>query len=295
MDLACLTAEELLKLAVPHEDIAPLLAGRPAPGSDAWRRLQQDAGDLLARMGRADSGPRPPEEATAEFGPYYYVYVFLALLPHVRAYHREHGIPAEVSWFTLTDLGRHMAVHRRLHGRPGLNAVWWHTLHFRGLLYALGRLQFERAPLGEAMAGLARSAGIDAEAGEPVLSVHIPDFLGPMTPEACEESFRRAREFFPRHFPEDFPDGKVRLAVCDSWLLDGRLAAHLPRGSNIVAFQRRFVTGNPRPDRDGILPFVYGTAEPPAVPPRRTSLERAVATLLDGGAVPCWTMGVTRL
>lgn len=72
-----------------------------------------------------------------------------------------------------------------------------------------------------------------------VLGVHIPaagPFHGPMTPEACEESFRQAVAFFRRHFPgHDF-----RAFTCKSWILDSQLARSLPESSNIVRFQRRF-------------------------------------------------------
>ena len=63
------------------------------------------------------------------------------------------------------------------------------------------------------------------------LSTHIPQ-SGPMTPEAVDDAFSRARAFVAAHFPE------LRLSsfTCDSWLLDPELAAALPT-SNIAAFQ----------------------------------------------------------
>ena len=73
----------------------------------------------------------------------------------------------------------------------------------------------------------------------PVLGVHIPSagpFHGPMSPEACEESFREAVPFFRAHFPEH----RFRGFTCKSWLLDRQLARYLPASSNIVLFQRRF-------------------------------------------------------
>ncbi len=73
-----------------------------------------------------------------------------------------------------------------------------------------------------------------------VLGVHIPaagPFHGPMTPEACDESFRQAVPFFRSHFPEH----GFRGFTCKSWILDSQLAHRLPESSNIMRFQRRFV------------------------------------------------------
>ncbi|WP_370025685.1 acyltransferase domain-containing protein [Planotetraspora sp. GP83] len=274
-----ITPEDLLRLAVPHEDVNPVLAGVPKPGSDARREIDRYVSQLADTMGRLDEPPGFPDEAATEFGPYFYVYVYLAAAPYTRAYHRERGIPEEVSWATLTDLGRHMAMHRRRYGTPGLHAPWWHARHFSGLVYALGRLQFDRARLGEELA-----AGAGRPAGEPVLAVHIPDFAGPMSPEACDASYAQARKFFPQHFPEEPFD----LAICISWLLDEQLADYLPEESNIVAFQRRFRPAYLAPDNAGLISFIYGTDLPPDDLPRRTALERAVADHLAAGK--SWNM-----
>lgn len=78
-----------------------------------------------------------------------------------------------------------------------------------------------------------------ASPNSPVLGVHIPSagpFHGPMTPEACEESFQAAIPFFRAHFPEH----GFGAFTCKSWLLDSQLTRYLSANSNIVRFQRRF-------------------------------------------------------
>ncbi len=130
----------------------------------------------------------------------------------------------------------------------------------------------------------------------PVLGVHIPSagpFHGPMTAEACEESFRAAVPFFREHFPEhDF-----RGFTCKSWLLDHQLAQHLHAFSNIVAFQRRFHLVPMRAATDAqALERIFGIADkdPPllfdwAQAPQDTSLRRILARhALAGGR---WRMG----
>ncbi|WP_197093753.1 acyltransferase domain-containing protein [Nonomuraea sp. SBT364] len=276
---------ELLRLAVPHEDVAGVLAARPRPGTEAWWLLERCVHTLVSAMGELDDPPQFPELPD----PYFYVYVYLAAAPHVRAYHRSRGIPDDVASRTLADLGRNMAVHRKRHGAGGLNAPFWLMLHFRGLIYDLGRLQFQRAGLGTRTAEAIRAEGLPCEPGEPVLSVHIPDFLGPMTPAACDAAFDRAAEFFPRYFPEEKP----RYAVCHSWLLDDQLAGYLPEESNIIRFQRRFRQAYRHENDGGIVAFVFGADGPDL--PRRTNLERAVGDHLRAGRTWHLTSGWTTL
>ncbi|MFC4008651.1 acyltransferase domain-containing protein [Nonomuraea purpurea] len=268
---------ELLRLAVPHEDVNAVIAARPEPGDPRWWLAERCAHSLVATMGVVD-GP-PPFPVLPELGPYFYVFVYLAALPHTRAYHRRLGVPEEVSWATFADLGRNMAVHRKRHGTGGLHAPDWFMLHARGLLFEMGRLQFNRAKLNRRVGQALESAGLPVGPGSPALGVHVPDFRGPMTPAACDASFERAREFFPRHFPDE----DVRVVTCGSWLLDEQLARYLPAESNIVAFQRRFHLLD-RYDGSDMMAFVFGgDAADLARLPRRTRLERAVGDHLAAG------------
>lgn len=117
--------------------------------------------------------------------------------------------------------------------------------------------------------------------GDPVINIHIPE-CGPLNPEACRDSMRRAREFFAKYLPE-YP---WKAFFCDSWLLDPQLQKILPPESNILAFQRGaylipfpgeadtiFRCFGVKAARDGI-----GTV------PLRTSLQHTLVKFLkDGG------------
>jgi hypothetical protein len=83
-----------------------------------------------------------------------------------------------------------------------------------------------------------------------------------------------------------FPDQRLRVRYCISWLLDPQLLEYLPETSNIVQFQRVFRVG-PAKDDDGdssVRTFVFGN---PAVPveslPQRSSLERAAVAHWKAG------------
>ncbi|GHI08503.1 acyltransferase [Streptomyces cellostaticus] len=279
--------EALLDLAVPHEDINELVALR--------RTVTGDPGTLRLLEGCVEELLRDPEEtgrtpdlgellasAPATLNGLFAVYVFLAALPHTLAHHRERGIPPEVSRRTLADLGRHMAVYRRRHGRAGVQSRRWLVRHFRGELYQLGRLQFERARLGQRTAPVIAAAGLDAAPGTACLNLHIPDFHGPLTPSACDRSLALARDFFALHFPEEHAEA----VLCHSWLLDPQLKRYLSAQSNIIRFQERFRVAreDTEPADTEPVQFVFGDPDlPVAQLPRRTSVERAVGDHLRAG------------
>jgi hypothetical protein len=268
-------------LGIAPEDGQALLELQP--GEDpAWGwLLRRSTGAPLAGMGEPEPYAPWPDlpAALGARGRLFAAWVYLAALPAARRAHAERDVPEEVSRATLADLGLHLAIHRRMHGTAGLDAPSWLQPHFRGALFRLGRLQFgrHREPLGPTpppeLADRLRP-------GRAALAAHIPED-GPLAPEACDASFATAARFFPERFPEDAP-----VVTCVSWLLDERLAEHLPAESNIVRFQRRF-TVLPGAVGDGdrdIVFFVFRRED--AAPddlPRRTRLERAVAEHLAAG------------
>jgi GNAT-like C-terminal domain/N-acyltransferase N-terminal domain len=282
----------LLDLAVPHEDVNEIVGLRAVVAGDRELRwLLEGAVRVLVRdMGVVGPGVRPPY-LPDELGPvarWFHVLAFAAALPYVRAYHRGRGVPDDVARRTLADLGRNVAVHRKRRGTRGLYGPHWLRRHFTGLLYDLGRLQFERARLDGATADAVAAAGVSVRPGDPHLEVHVADFSGPLTPAACDASVARAREFFPRHFPQE----RFTVAVCRSWLLDRQLARYLPEESNIVRFQRRFRFAFAAEEPSDAEPVQYVFGDPALRAeemPRRTTLERAVGDHLRAGGH--WYLG----
>lgn len=278
--------DALLEFGVPFEDVNPLLAVRSRLARDSGLRVAFDRAlaeqvETIGMLGHRPPGlPATwPENVSAAEGRYLAVLLFVAMAPYTRAWHRRRGIGAEVTRPTLADLGRQLtAAHRRGRG-GGLAKPSWLGLHFRGELYQLGRLQFQRNRLAGAEADLVRAAGRN----EWSLELHVPDFRGPLTPRSYEHSLNLAEEFFGRHFPEEPYE-----SVCVySWLLDRQLARHLPADSNIVRFQQRFTDLRPlrAPEDGNPLRFVFGRDDQPLESlPRDTSVQRAVVDhLLAGG------------
>jgi len=286
-------ARLLGRLRVAGPDAAAIAGALPDPdGSpELWWLLERSYQQLRSVIGDPDAMVWPPSLPSAldAAGRCFWVFVLMALAGDVRRWHGEQGIPDEVSWSTLADLGRHVARYRRRHGVTGLDSQGWLGLHSRGGLYELGRLQFNPYRLRTGMAGPlfwyeggeAAARGPGFQPGDPVLGVHVPEGA-PLAPERCDESFLAARSFFPRHLPAR----AGRVATCTSWLLDEQLAGHLPAASNILRFQRRFeLVPGARDDDDGVFWFVFDRPVSALDELRpRTTLEHAlVRHVREGG------------
>lgn len=278
----------LRDLGLTDEDAADLTASLSLlEGSPAlWRLVRGCAWSIVGRMGEVGDWPPMPHwpmtpEMTGRVGGVIYAWVYLVSLPIARRFHEERGIPADVSRATFTDLGRNLRHGRRQRDYLSVADPWWLSLHLRGAIYELGRLQFERGRLGNTTSQGMIAAGVDCRHGDDVLSVHIPAFSGPMDPAACDASIARAVEFFPRHFPEEHPV----YAVCHSWLMDDDLREYLPATSNIIQFLDRFQISYRWGENDaGILRFVFGRSDLALDDyPQTTTLERAVIAHIKAG------------
>ena len=265
------------RLAISDEDRHEILAAWPSAEADPeiWRTLELAYETLVNDMGGFAplALPGPAVESTP-MGRYFFVYVYLAALADVRRFHKQRGIPDDISWATLSDLGRNLVRDRLLLGDGGLRTSDWLALHFRGSIYQLGRLQFDRTTVRAAHVG-------DAfREGEPAIGIHIPE-SGPLTPEAVDDALARAQPFYARHFPET----PTRLGLCTSWLLDPQLRDYLAPDSNILRFQDRFrIVGDGYDGDAAVLRFVFHRIAPNVSDlPQRTTLERAIVTHLGAG------------
>jgi hypothetical protein len=259
--------------------------------SPEWMWLvERAARQLISEIGRWDTGsflPILPSELGG-LGSSFWIVVFLATAESIHAWHVKQGIADEISWATLADLGLNVTRNRRRLGVSGLEFPTWLGLHWRGVLYALGRLQFNPFALRTGPAGPLfwyEGAALEAmsgafQPGAPVLGVHVPAG-SPLDSAACDASFQAAASFFPRFFPEH----ASRIAVCTSWLLDEQLADYLPAESNIIRFQRRFeLVPGARDSDDSVFLWVFDRV-PGALDELqpRTELERVIVRHVRDG------------
>ncbi|SEA30965.1 hypothetical protein SAMN02910418_01327 [Bowdeniella nasicola] len=261
------------ELGFDTEDVAELFAALAGILSDDAEvsRIGQAAGALHRAVGlETEPAPLPAGGLTA-------LVAHLVAIEAPRAFHRSRGITSARSSEALADLAQQVRVHRRTFGELGLHTLPWTSLLYTGRLYTLGRLQFDlhRGPDGRWRLG-----------------THIPA-TGPLLPEAVNDSFAEASEFFPRHFP-DLARGNPEFARtfwCDSWLLNPALEEITP-GSNLAHFARRWRITESVEDVDGVVFFVFDRRPPYDLEdlPSTTRLERAIRErLLDGRG---WHRGI---
>lgn len=282
-------AELLAWLSVPEPDAAALLRTFPGPDTDPglWHALAH--GELALRSGMGQILPPIPwPQAPAELGEagrYFYAHLYLLTLPATLKWHQELGIPENISRATFADLSTHLALHRRRFRTGGLDQRHWLSRHFRGTLFRLGRLQFDRALLSAEVFDGSQHHGLPTpetpQPGASVLEIHVPGD-GPLDPALCEESYAAAPAFFARYFAERYDIG-----ICHSWLLDRQLAQSLAPAANIVQFQRRYrlFPKLAKADAD-VLAFVFDIPSGEtghSLPQGRTTLERAITAHLHQG------------
>lgn len=265
--------ELLQRLKVPELDAKEIVTATPDPDREPalWWLLERTHHAIVRHMGDfkvkgMHGGPPVPNEVSPA-ARYFHVYVFLATIPAVRRFHASRGIPDDVAWETLANLGELVAVHRRKFGEGGMNMQWWTTYHLRGIVYQLGRLQFSLLTVAD---------------GTPHLQVHIPEEGGPLLAKPFYESLRRARPFFDRYFPEH----GARVASGTTWMLDPQLEEYLPEDSNIIQLRRAWTLTDSQPETadDSILEFVFRyNGQPLDELPQRNSLEKAVVAHLKSG------------
>ena len=120
--------------------------------------------------------------------------------------------------------------------------------------------------------------------GDPVISVHIPAGGG-LTPTLVDESFRDAKAFFARYFP----DYAYKAFVCYSWLMDPQLVDLLGADTNIAKFNLRFTKLVRKSSGGGVFSFIYlkpDTDLDIQSLPERTTLERKIKQhYLDGNCI----------
>ena len=271
----------LSRMHVVEDAVDDVVAGLPsrAADPDAWALLERLFHVLLTERQNSATlfwpWPRPGQDPFSRF---FQLYVFLAAVPYVRALNAQRGVPEDVWWAALADVGIAVEGHRSRYGRPGFHNAFWLRPHFRGEVYRLGRLlftvdhvRFDPGP------------GAPCRLDDPAVGVHIPASNDAFSPEACDDALAQAGTFFVRHFADR---GPFRVATCCSWLLDPQLADHLPETSNIVRFQRRFTVAPTwsLPADDDVVRYVFGY-RPDSLDalPRSTTLQRAVVKHLESG------------
>ena len=139
------------------------------------------------------------------------------------------GIPEDIIVDTLRDFVTWTNTWTKLKGGLYLGELVWLNRHVDMKLFRLGRLQFCMSTAEHDV------PSYNLKEGDKVIEVHIPEGA-PLTKEACAESFRMAKEFLKKHFP----DFDYKCFLTHTWLLDDTVNQFLKPESNIIKFQEFF-------------------------------------------------------
>src|SRR5262249_36717892 len=107
-----------------------------------WHKLIDRAGFGEVTLPPLTALPKVPGDPNRESSMFYF-YVLLSRTPSLREFHRQRGVPEDVTLDTLSDLELWTRYYKSHTGRTGLHRPDWLQNHFTGRLYKLGRLQFE--------------------------------------------------------------------------------------------------------------------------------------------------------
>lgn len=199
----------------------------------------------------------------------------LCLSRHTKEMYDARGIGEDVFRMSMLDMRWKLMECRKRFGIWGAIAGRWFERFFRLTRFALGRLQFEP--------DFARHdvtlGGHTLQKGDVVINMHIPS-CGPLTREACLDSFRQAAAFFRELFP-----GRPVAFMCSSWLLYPEHEVILPESSNIRGFMDFFHMVETRTDNGGDLWRIFYVDDYSDLNalPQETSLQRAYVKMLQEG------------
>lgn len=262
--------ERLRLLGFRDADAAAFKAGLDRLDVADRRAVDRDVELLTAAVG-AVSPRRSPVGEAAEPHPvgtdFPLLVALVAVAPLTQAELVRRGLPDDLAWRSVSDLGQQVHIHRKVHGAFGFGARGWSAANLGGSHVWLGRLQYTLE---------------DDPVHGRVLGVHIPE-TGPLAPALVDESLALAARLGPALYPER----PIAGFVCTSWLLDADLLARLAPDSNLARFGARFTPfGAPYPGTGDALYFGFhrgdrsgGDVDPDALP-QDTSLQRAIVAQL---------------
>ncbi len=215
-------------------------------------------------------------EYTAKY--LFYLCLTKVLIPR----YKEQGIDEQIIFDTFEDFKYKLNECLDSYGISGFKDTLWYFNFMRGLIFKIGRLQYEimEYHFQEATVG-----GVELKAGDTVLNVHIPSSGESFDKAARFDSYSKAYYFF-----RDVMHIDAKMYVCSSWLLFPDNTKILSPKSNIVSFMddfNIFFSYNYQ-NAYNVLRFMFGGMEnvPYEELPRDSSLRRAyVDWLLAGNSV----------
>ena len=178
--------------------------------------------------------------------------------------YKKRGIGEDIFIDTMKFCTRFVNEHHSAYGSYSFVWAWWFPRQLSLREFRIGALEYEM---------------IESD-GELLINMHIPADAD-LSEESVKNSYRAAREFFCKFFPE-YENADM---VCDSWLLSSQLVKMLPPDSNIIRFREMFDIEKEQEDSNAGVRWVYKRDDIPTEDlPEKTSLQKKMKHhLLKGG------------
>lgn len=157
--------------------------------------------------------------------------IFICHSKHLRSVYAERKLDDGIWYDSMLDLKAKLFECHEVYGVWGSFVASWFPRFFNVTRFALGRLQFETTKFKRNY----EKNGIKLDEESTVINVHIPRTLTPLSPKACDDSFRAAAKFYEKEL-----DGAPCVFICNSWLLFPKHNEMLSEKSNIRAFMNTF-------------------------------------------------------
>lgn len=187
------------------------------------------------------------------------------------------GLSRDMFINSMQDIKYKLDECKRVKNVFGTFVAWWYEDFLSMKRMALGRLQYDiRKYDGERVV----IQGYEINTGDFILGCHIPS-AGPLTPELCMDSFKRAYTFFRDRLKEN-----ILPIICHSWLLYPPYEKVFGEKSNTVNFARYFEIIDVKQTEkfsDAWRVFGMGFEGDTAALPNNTSMQRNFIDYIGNG------------
>jgi hypothetical protein len=225
--------------------------------------------------------------------PYTRLIVVIYKLIEVRKKFKSLSIPDTIFENTILDLALRADLYKNKTNTYGLDidSVVWLRHIFNMVIFKIGTIQFQlfqmvyldEELLGEPYMTFQEKWKIQLPPGTPVINVHIQKGAD-LTPEAINNSFLMAGDFFHKYFPKH----EYKAFICYSWLLYPVLMELLPENSRIVLFAKRFTIIGSVQDTKEAVQRIYGQRRrAKADYPKETSLQQKTLNKVNLLGISC--------
>ena len=211
--------------------------------------------------------------------------IYLAAAQHTREIYFDLGIDDSIHLATIGAFKLFVNEFKKSYGHYGFDRDFWIYRQLSAKLFRLGVLEFEILTLSKDVHPVGTVLG-----GSPVLSVHIPSNTI-MTRDTLDASYRMAREFFSKHFP----NYNYQCVYCSTWLLSPVLKQILKPDSRILEFQSDYEITYVNLETNGTLKWIYKRDYDDYTQlPEETSLMRNIKQIVLNGGKLGYASGYVR-